>query len=95
VRQKPDELGLCHRDGCGEPAKWKARLVLRGSILKGRTTLWVCDAHKKDAEEYILNDENRTKLVDLLVENNFAPLTVARGHVKYNAAVEFIDPFNE
>lgn len=94
-REKPDHLGLCHRDGCGEFAKWKARLVLRGSPLKGRTTIWVCDAHKQDATDFILNDENRSKLVDLLVDNNFADRETARGHVKHNAAVEFFDPWTE
>jgi hypothetical protein len=95
MREKPDHLGICHKDGCGELAKWKARLVLRGSPLRGRTTVWVCDQHQRDAKEYILNDQNRDRLVDLLVENNFADLETARGHIKHNADVEFFDPFDE
>jgi len=95
MREKPDHLGLCHRDGCGEPAKWKARLILRGTPLKGRTTIWVCEEHKKDAEDFILNEQNRDRLVDLLVNENFSDYDTAAGMVRYNAAVEFFDPFDE
>jgi hypothetical protein len=97
MRVKPDELGLCHKDGCGERAVWKARLILRESPhnLKGRTTVWVCDAHKKDARDYILNDQNRAALCQLLVDNNFATIFNVGKLVKTYADVEFFDPHAE
>jgi hypothetical protein len=94
-RQKPDELGLCHRDGCGEKAIWKARLILKESPLKGRTTVWCCDQHKQDAKDFILNDENRDRLCELLVDNNFCTIYNVRQVVKRFADVEFFDPFND
>lgn len=96
-REKPDHLGLCHRDGCGEFAKWKARLIFRDTepLIKGRVTVWVCDAHKPDAEAYILNDENRDRLVEHLVDNNFCDRDTAVFMVRHNLLVEFFDPFAE
>lgn len=95
MREKPDHLGLCHRDGCGEKATLKARLLLRGTILKARTTVWVCDKHQKDAKDYILNNENREKLVELLVDNNFSDKVTAQGLVRHCADVEFFDPYDK
>lgn len=96
MRKKPDYLGICHRDGCGEFAKWKARLILRDTPIMGRTTVWVCDAHKKDAEEFILNSDNRDRFVDLLITNKYyVNRPNAQRKVQNDAAVEFFDPFAE
>lgn len=83
---------ICGHDGCGERAAWQAVLVLRGSPLKGATTIRVCDRHRDDATAFVLNDENRDRLVALLVLENFADKFVATGMLKYNASVEF-EPF--
>jgi hypothetical protein len=80
---------LCRHDGCGARALWQAILVLRGSPIKGETTIRVCDGHLKAAEAMLLNDQNRDSLVSLLVNEGFADRFVARGMVKHNAAVAF------
>lgn len=87
MREKPQHL--CGHDGCGERAKWQAVLVLRGSPIKGATTVRVCDKHRRDAECFVLNDENRDRLVALLVSENFAGKFIATGMIKHNAFVEF------
>ena len=88
-RTKPDHLNLCHHDGCGEPAQWHATLILRGSVLKGATTVRVCDKHMEAAEDFVLNDENLGRLVSHLVMEGFCDRLLAEGMVRHNAAVEF------
>lgn len=85
-------INLCRHDGCGERAQWQATLILRGSPLKGATTVRVCDRHRKEAEAFVLNDENRDRLVRHLVEENVTTKFIATGMVKHNAAVMF-EPF--
>lgn len=82
-------LNICRRDGCGERAVWQATLVLRGSHLKGATTVCVCEKHVNDAREFVLNDKNRDRLVGHLVSENFATKFIAQGMVKHNVGVEF------
>lgn len=82
-------LHLCRADGCSDRATFQATLILRGSPLKGATTIRVCETHRQAAEEFVLNDENRQRLVNHLVLEGFAPYELACGMVKHNAAVEF------
>lgn len=85
-------LHICGRDGCGDRAQWQAVLVLRGSPLKGATTIRVCDRHQRAGREFVLNDENRSRLVNHLVIEGFCDALTAYGMVKHNALVEF-EPF--
>ena len=82
-------LHICRADGCGERALFQATLVLRGSPLKGATTIRVCECHRPAAEGYVLNDENRSRLVSHLVLEGFCNYEIAQGMVKHNAMVEF------
>jgi hypothetical protein len=82
-------VNLCGHDGCGNRAVFQATLILRGSPLKGASTIRVCEAHRLAGEAFILNDENRTRLAQLLVNENFCDAFIAHGMVKHNAAVEF------
>lgn len=82
-------LHLCRADGCSDRAQFQATLILRGSPLKGATTIRVCESHRRQAEGFILNDENRQRLVNHLVVEGFAPYDIAHGMVKHNAMVEF------
>jgi hypothetical protein len=82
-------INLCGHDGCGNRAIFQATLILRGSPLKGASTIKVCEQHRPEAVGFILNDENRTRLAQLLVNENFCDAFIAHGMVKHNAAVEF------
>lgn len=82
-------LDLCKRDGCGERAAFEAILVLRGSPLKGETTIRVCERHKRAAREFVLNDENRSRLAAHFVMEGFCDRLTAYGMVKHNADVTF------
>lgn len=84
---KPDHI--CKFAGCCLRAKWHAELVLLGTPLKGATTIRVCSHHRKEAEAFILNDENRTRLCNRLVLEGLADPFIAYGTVKHNAAVRF------
>jgi len=89
MRQKPDELGLCHSDGCGEPAEWSVQLVLRGSAIKASTTLKVCSRHQQKAVAFVLGDDNRKALVNHLVDDNWADHQTATRLVHNGAHIEF------
>lgn len=82
-------LHICRADGCSDRATFQATLILRGSPLKGATTVRVCESHRSAAEGFVLNDENRQRLVNHLVLEGFCNYDIARGMVKHNAAVEF------
>jgi hypothetical protein len=82
-------LHLCRADGCGDRAIFQATVVLRGSPIKGATTVKVCEAHRPLAEAFCLNDENRTRLTNRLIIEGFCDAFIAYGMVKHNAAVEF------
>jgi hypothetical protein len=84
---KPDNV--CHADGCGDLATWRAVLILRGTPLKGDTTLRVCDKHRFLAKNFILNSQNRDRLMSHLVAENFCDIFLAHGVVRHNAAVTF------
>lgn len=74
---------------CGAPAIFQATVVLRGSPLKGATTVKVCEAHRQTAGAFCLNDENRNRLANHLIIQGFCDAFTAYGMVKHNAAVEF------
>lgn len=84
---KPDHI--CGRDGCSDRATHQATLVLRGSLVKGATTIRVCERHKRAATEFVLNDENRSRLSSHLVIEGYCDALTAYGMVKHNAVVEF------
>jgi hypothetical protein len=85
--RKPEHI--CGRDGCSERATHQARLVLRGSPVKGATTIRVCERHQRSAREFVLNDENRSRLAAHLTLECYCDALTAYGMVKHNAAVEF------
>ncbi|TAL08272.1 MAG: hypothetical protein EPO02_13295 [Nitrospirae bacterium] len=58
----------CRHDNCDSEAIWQAHLILLGSPLKGDTTIKVCAAHLKAAEAFLQNDQNRERLVKLLMD---------------------------
>ena len=92
MRRKPDELGLCHKDGCGADAKWIAETVLpcENFVVKGLSTIKVCDVHRTDAADYLLNDDNRRSYWKLLVDNNYVvDYWTGYIHVKENMSVHF------
>jgi hypothetical protein len=80
---------LCRADGCSDRAVFQATVILRGSPIKGATTVKVCETHRPMATAFCLNDENRTRLASHLVLNGFCNYELAQGMVKHNAAVEF------
>lgn len=82
-------INLCGHDGCANRAVFQAILILRGSPLKGASTVRVCELHRPEAIGFILNDENRDRLAKLLVAENFCDAFIAHGMVKHNMAVEF------
>ena len=91
MRVKPDEFGLCHRDGCGEEATVECEWVLRNTPLKALTTVKVCDQHKADAEAYVLNDDNRNRFVKLLLDENWiGDFHLAYMCVKLNSMIRFL-----
>jgi hypothetical protein len=85
--RKPEHL--CSHDGCINRAKWTVELVLLQTPLRGATTIAVCSAHRKAAEEFLLNDGNRTRLANRLVLEGFCDPFTAYGVVKHNTAIEF------
>jgi len=58
-------------------------------MIKGATTVKVCEPHRRMAEAFCLNDENRNRLASRLVLEGFCNYEIAHGMVKHNAAVEF------
>jgi hypothetical protein len=96
VRIKPDELGLCHKDGCGNIASWEVEWRLRNTPIKALTTLKVCDDHRADAAEYILSDENRMKFVRTLLDENYIKdFDTAFQCVKHNSIIDFFPLIDE
>lgn len=87
MSKKP--VHLCGADGCNERAAFGATVILRGSPIKGATTIRVCEYHRPLAESFVLNDENRQRLVTHLVLEGFCNYELAYGMVKHNAMVEF------
>lgn len=91
MRIKPDAFGLCHRDGCGNAAKYECEWVLRNTPVKALTTVKVCDQHKTDAEAFVLNDDNRNRFVKLLIDENWInDFQVATMCVKLNSLIVFL-----
>jgi hypothetical protein len=82
-------INVCSRDGCSERATHQATLVLRGSPVKGATTIRVCKWHQRAATEFVLNDENRSRLAHHLLSEGYCDALTAYGMVKHNAFVEF------
>jgi hypothetical protein len=96
MRLKNDELGLCHKDGCGSKAIWECEWRLRETPIKALTTVKVCDDHRADAEEYILNDDNRAQFVGVLMDNNYIKnFETALQCVKHNSVIDFFPLQND
>jgi hypothetical protein len=81
-------INICGRDGCSNRATHQATLILRGSPVKGATTIRVCERHQRAATEFVLNDENRSRLAAHLTLEGYCDALTAYGMVKHNAAVE-------
>ena len=82
----------CHADGCDSPSVWEVRLrcwtkhsdVLRKPIeFECPTTLRVCDAHRKRAEDYLLSPLNKTNFNSTVLAQNLPPIDWDRAKVEY------------
>lgn len=83
----------CRHDGCDSPALYEVYLHLRYglhlvAIETLRSTLCVCDKHKKHAERFITSDHNKRSISAELAK-------IGRLGIDWdNAVVEFV-PFGE
>ena len=84
---KPDHI--CRHDGCGERALWQPVVILRNTNLRGETSLRVCDNHKAAAIGFLLNDENRDRLLSMLRDENFESQFNCRNMVRNDLLISF------
>jgi hypothetical protein len=61
----------CHKDGCSSQAEWRMYVMLplrtpKNLLLRapGKSSILVCDRHKKEAAEFIFTDTNFDLLAD-------------------------------
>lgn len=79
----------CHHDGCDSPCVWDVYLHIRYgwhlvAIESLKSTIRVCDKHKKHANDFILSDHNKAMISQRLA-------TIGRLAIDWdNAMIEFV-----
>lgn len=73
----PKMIHQCHYTDCDSGARWSVHLHIecqapgKKHLLAFATTIECCDEHQAKVKAYVLSDENREKLSDLLMDNGY------------------------